>query len=67
MTLNTHMAVLEKTNGRKMEYTSTAGTEKEEEGRDSKASSTAARQIPLSHVEMFIDFSLAFGLLVLYV
>lgn len=35
MTLNTHMAVLGKTNGRKMEYTSTAGTEKkEEEGRD---------------------------------
>lgn len=29
------MAVLGKTNGRKMEYTSTAGTEKEEEGRDS--------------------------------
>ena len=27
------MAVLGKTNGRKMEYTSTAGTEKEEEGR----------------------------------
>lgn len=33
MTLNTHMAVLGKTNGRKMEYTSTAGTGKEEEGR----------------------------------
>lgn len=28
MTLNTHMAVLGKTNGRKMEYTSAAGTEK---------------------------------------
>lgn len=63
MTLNTHMAVLGKTNGRKMEYTSTAGTEREEDGIHPMEQPAS---IPLSHGEkkkIFIDFSLCFCLL----
>lgn len=62
MTLNTHMAVLGKTNGRKMEYTRTAGTKKEEGrgGEETLNSSWGAdsQTIPLSHGEgdLYIDF-----------
>lgn len=57
------MAVLGKTNGRKMEYTSTAGTEEEEaeeeeEGEEDEEGqrSDAFSQIPLSHGERRFSF-----------
>lgn len=68
MTLNTHMAVLGKTNGRKMEYTSTAGTEKEEEGRHSTHWSSQPNYSSESWgKKIFIDFQPLFLTAVMYI